>query len=231
MSWLTRFMDPGAGYRDAQGELDKYNQQAQQYYQQAQQRQQPYANYGQDAHADYNAAMHALMNPQALHDKWASGYHESEAAKQLEEMAKQHGLSAANSMGLDGSSTAVNAIQAGTTQIGAQERDNYMKDLMQKYMAATGIAGNMFNTGANAAANMGNNDMNMGRNAMEMGNQAANMKFNQTNAPGDLFGKIMGQGVGLVGSYLTGGMSNLGNFNNRMPQQQRDAPMQPWRIQ
>ncbi len=238
MSWLSKFLDPGAGYRDAQKEQDKYNQMAHQFYQQGQQYQQPYANYGQEVHAPLNNAMMELMNPQALQDKWTSGYQQSAASKQDEERARQHGLNAASSLGLSGSQPALEAIQAGTSNIGMQDRDNYLNSLMQKYLSGIGVAGNMFNTGANAASNMGGNAMQMGQNAMRMGENASQNRFNESNAPGDMFGKLLGVGAGLAGSALGGpiggalgaglgqkmGWSEKGSYN---PSPQN----QPWRIQ
>jgi hypothetical protein len=129
-----------------------------------------------------------------LQNEWAQGYAESPSARNAEAMAQEHGLNAASGLGLMGSNTALNAIQGGTTQIGLNDRQNYLDNLMQKYLAGTGIAGNIFNQGAGAAGTMGANAMNMGGNA-------AQLAFGKQNAPGDLFGKLIGTGVG----YMTGG--------------------------
>ncbi len=230
MSWFSRFLDPSAGYRAGQQELDKYYNQAQNYYNQGQSQMQPYANYGHEAYGNLQAAMQALLNPQGLHDKWVSGYHESEAAKNAEALAKQHGLDAASSMGLLGSSPALNAIQSGTTQIAMNDRDNYLNQMMQKYLAGLGVGGNIFNVGANTAAGMGQNAMNMGQNAMNMGQNSAQMQYNNANAPGNLFGQILGMGGSLAGSYLTGGMNQVGRAIAQ-PQGQRDGITPPaWRL-
>ena len=69
---------------------------------------------------------------------------------------------------------------------------------MQKYMTGIGIGSDIYGKGANAANSMSQNAMNMGQNS-------AQNKFNQSNAQGDLFGKLLGGGIGLAGSALGGG--------------------------
>lgn len=190
MSWLSNFLHPGKGYEKGQKELDKYYQQGQAFLQ-------PYNQFGQNQYGNLNEYIQNLMNPEALQDKWIKGYTESEAAKNAEARATEHGLDAASSLGLMGSSPALSAIQAGTTQIGLDDRENYLNNLMQKYLAGAGIAGNIFNTGAGSASNMSNN-------AMNMGNNSAQMAFGKENAEGSLFGNLLGAGVGLAGSALSG---------------------------
>lgn len=191
MSWLSSWLHPERGYQAGQEQLDKYYNQGQGYLN-------PYSQGGQQAFNPLMNQMQQLMDPQALQDKWAKGYKESEAAKGMEGMAQQHGLDAASSMGLMGSSPAISAIQAGTSQIGAQDRQNYMNDLMQKYQAATGIGQNLYGIGANAAGQQS-------QNAMNMGQQSAGMQFGQTNAPGQMFGQGVGYAGNLLSRYLTGG--------------------------
>lgn len=201
MSWLDKiggglgagsnmfdsFLHPEKGYEAGQDELNKYFGQGQGYLQ-------PYNQFGLNAYGDYSGAMKRLLDPAALEGEWIKGYSESPAAKNAEAMAEGNGLNAASSLGLMGSNTALNAIQSGTSRIGMEDRQNYLNDLMQKYLAGTGIAGNIFNTGAGAANNMANN-------AMNMGNNSAQMAFGRQNAPGSLFGNLLGAGIG----YMTGG--------------------------
>ena len=75
------FFNPGKGYEKGQEQLDKY-------YNQAQGFQQPYNQNGQNQAFNLNDYIQNLMNPEALQDKWASGYKESDSAKQAEEMAQ-----------------------------------------------------------------------------------------------------------------------------------------------
>ena len=190
MSWLSSFLHPERGYNSAQEQLDKY-------YNNAQGRLQPYNQNGQDVYGKYKEAMEKLMNPGGLQDEWSKNYQESDIAKQNEAMASQSGLNAAQQMGLNGSSPALQAIQSGTAGIVANDRQKYLDDLMQKYMAGIGIGKDIYGTGANAAGKQSDNDMNMGTNS-------AQTQFNKTNAQGDMFGKLLGYGTGLVGSAVGG---------------------------
>jgi hypothetical protein len=190
MSWLSSFLHPEKGYKSAQEQLDKY-------YQQANGVLQPYNQNGQESYGKINGAMDKLLNPGALQDEWSKGYQESDIAKQNEAMGTQHGLNAASSMGLMGSSPALQAIQSGTAGIVAGDRQKYLDDLMQKYMAGIGIGQDIYGKGAGAAGQQSTNSMNMGQNS-------AQNQFNQTNAPGNLFGNLLGTGIGLAGSALGG---------------------------
>lgn len=191
MSWLdpfgagnmaNSFLHPEQGYKKGQEQLDKYYQQGQGYLN-------PYNQYGQAAYGNFSDAMNRLMDPAGLEADWIKGYSESPSAKNAEAMAQQQGLDAASGLGLMGSNTALNAIQSGTSQIGLDDRQNYLNDMMQKYLAGAGIAGSIFGTGANTAGAMANNAMNMGGNS-------AQMAFGQQNAPGQLFGQLLGAAIG-----------------------------------
>lgn len=194
MSWLSSFFHPEKGYEKGQEQLDKYYNQSQGYLQ-------PYNQYGQDAHTDINTAMHSLLNPEELQNKWTQNYSESPQAKQAEAMAQERGLNAASSMGLMGSNTALDAIQSGTTQIGLNDRQRYIDDLMQKYIQGTGIGQNIFNQGAGIAGQQG-------QNAINMGNSSAEMAYGKENAGGNALSGLIGQGIGLAGSALGGGKWN-----------------------
>jgi hypothetical protein len=194
MSWLSTFLNPGAGYKDALKEMEKYYQNGQGY-------QQPYNQQGQDQYKTLMEYINSLSHPEELQNKWAEGYSESPAAKQAEEMARQRGLEAASSQGLMGSTPATQAIQAGTAQIGIEDRQKYLDDLMQKYLAGAGLSQGIYGTGANAAGQMGQNSMNMGQNA-------ANLKFGERMAGPDLLGKGIGAIGGVIGGPLGYGASN-----------------------
>lgn len=172
MSWLSEWMHPGRRYQDAQ---NQYNQ---------------YYNQGQGYLDEYNKN---LSDPAALRDKWEKGYKESEAAKNAEGAATQHGLDAASSLGLNGSSPALSAIQAGTSAIGAEDKQNYLQDLMDKYKTGAGVAGQMSN------------------NAMNMGDRSGAAAFGEHGAGGDLFGGISGSVIKQLMNYLTGGFGT-GSF-------------------
>lgn len=190
------FLHPEKGYQKGQEQLDQYYNQGQGYLQ-------PYSQFGQDAHGSLSQAMQKLLNPAALQADWTNGYSESPSAKNAEGMAQEHGLDAASSMGLMGSNTALNAIQKGTTQIGLDDRQNYLDNLMQKYLAGTQIGTNIFNTGAGAAGSMGSN-------AMTMGGNSAQMAYGNQNAPGTLMGQLLGTGIGLATGGIGKGPADAG---------------------
>ncbi len=189
MSWLSSWLHPERGYQAGQQQLNNYYNQGQGYLN-------PYNMAGQGQMGNLQEYIRNLMNPQALENKWIKGYKESESAKNLEGMAKEHGLDAASSMGLMGSSPALQAIQAGQSAIGAEDRQNYLNDMMQKYMAGSGLSSGMFNTGAGVAGNMANN-------ANTMGQNSAQMAWGEQNAPGSYLNNLLGLGGGLLGGWLT----------------------------
>lgn len=190
MSWLSSFLHPGKGYEKGQEQLDKYYNQSQGYLN-------PYNQQGQQQYGNLNDIIKNLMDPTALNKKWIDSYSESPQALQAEKMAQEHGLNAASSMGLMGSNTALNATQAGTTQIGLEDRQNYLNDLMNKYMQSAGLAQGIYGTGANAAGQMSNN-------ANQMGQNSAEMAYGKQNAGGNMLSGLIGQGIGLAGSALGG---------------------------
>jgi hypothetical protein len=196
MSWLSSFLHPDRGYKAGQEQLDKYYNEAQGAYN-------PYMQNGQNAGNNLNDYMQQLMDPQALQDKWSQGYQTSGAAKDAMGMAQQNGLDAASSMGLMGSSAGMQALQAGTSQIQNADKQQYLDDLMKKYMSGAGIAGDMYNTGANAAGQFGQNAMNQGQNS-------AQMQYNQTNAQGNLFGQGLGTAAALGAGAAFGPMGYMG---------------------
>ncbi|MFB1501507.1 hypothetical protein [Thiocapsa sp. N5-Cardenillas] len=196
MSWLSSFLHPDRGYKAA-------GDQMQQFYNQAQGYQQPYNQQGQAAGQNLNTAQQALMDPVALQDQWSNAYQTSDYAKNLQAQAQQGGLDAASSMGLMGSTPALQAIQGGTAQIGNADRQQYLNDLMQKYQAGIGVNQNMYGIGAQSAGQMGQNAMNQGQN---MGAAA----FGQQNAPGNMLANLFGAAGNLGTSYLTGGMGTGG---------------------
>jgi hypothetical protein len=190
MSWLSSFLHPGKGYEKGQEQLDKY-------YNQAQGALNPYNQNGQAQYNNLNDIIKNLMDPTELNKKWIESYTESPQAKQAEAMAQEHGLDAASSMGLMGSNTALQATQAGTTQIGLDDRQNYLDSLMQKYLAGAGLSQGIYGTGANAAGQMSNN-------ATQMGQNSAEMAYGKQNAGGNMLAGLIGQGIGAAGSALGG---------------------------
>lgn len=190
---VTSFLHPERGYKEAGKQAEKYYNQGQGYLN-------PYNQHGQDQYGRLNDATGALLDPQALQDKWASGYTESPYAKRLEQMNSQQGQEAASSMGIGGSSGALQNIQQGAGDIVSKDRQQYMNDLMQKYMTGIGLGQNLYGTGANAAGQMSSN-------AMTQGQNMAGIAYGQQNAPGNLFGNLLGGVASGAANYMTGGAS------------------------
>jgi len=196
MSWLSSFLHPERGYEKAQEDLNKYYNEAQGY-------QQPYNQNGQDAYGNLKGILGNLSNPQEFMNTLMQGYQTSDYAKNVMGQAQEHGLDAASSMGLMGSSPALSAIQQGTSNIGNADRQQYLQNIMNMYGQAIGLGENIYGVGANAAGQQG-------QNAMTQGQNSAGLTFGKTNAPGETFGKLLKMGVKGVGSYLTGGMGQGG---------------------
>ena len=190
MGMFDSFLHPEKGYEKGQEQLDKY-------YTEAQGQLEPYNQQGQNQYANLNEYIQQLMNPGALQDQWIKQYQESEAARNAEAMAKEHGLDAASSMGLMGSSPALAAIQRGTTNIGLNDRSNYLKDMMEKYLAGAGLSQGIYGQGANSANAMSNN-------AMNMGNSSAGMAYGAENAGGNLLRSMIGTAGGIAAGALGG---------------------------
>lgn len=189
---FSSFMHPERGYKKAQEQYDKY-------YSQGQGAISPYMEQGQAAYAPLSGAMNALLNPQQLQSQWLDSYSTSPYAQDLMNQASSGGLDAASSMGLMGSSPALQAIQQGTSNIYNADRQRYMDDLMQKYMTGAQLAQGLYGSGLNAAGQYG-------QNAMNMGNNSAQMAFGKQNAPGQMFNDLLKTGAYAMG----GGWSTTG---------------------
>lgn len=180
---LTSFLNPDRAYAQA-------GEQLQNYFGQAQQQLQPYIDQGQAAHAPLAQTMQSLLNPQALHNEWLQGYETSPHAQHLQEQAMQQGLEAASSMGLMGSSPVLQALQAGSSRIVAQDRDNYLNNLLQKYLSGAQMAQGLYGTGAQMGGLLG-------QLTTQHGQGMAEMTYGQQAAPGMLGGQLLGTFMGM----------------------------------
>jgi len=191
MSWFSQWAHPADAYKKAQEEMQKH-------YDEAQAKLDPYNQNGVTAGKNLTEEAGKLTNPAALQDEWSKNYQESDIAKQNEAMANQRGLDSASSQGLFGSSPAIQAIQSGTAGIVAGDRQKYLDDLMQKYLAGVGINQGLNTTGAGAATTQSNN-------ATKFGEDSATNTFNQNNAQGNLFGDIAGNALPVIAGGIFGG--------------------------
>ena len=155
-------------------------------WQEAQNYQKPYWQQGQDQHGDLNQARQNLMDPTKLQNEWSNNYETSPYAKRMLEMNNQQGQEAAASMGLNGSSAGVANIQQGAGDIMQKDRQQYMDDLMKKYMAGIGIGQDIYGKGATAGTNLG-------QQAYGQGENMANIGYGRAAAPGE----ALGQGAAL----------------------------------
>lgn len=185
---LKSFLHPEKGYEKAQNALQPYFEQSQQYLQ-------PYNQHGQEAYGHLSGAMEKLLNPAALHDEWLNNYHESDAARFAKERASNEGLWAANAMGLGGSTPALSAIQAGRARIGAEDEQRFIDQLLQKYLSGANIAQGIYGQGAQAGSQLG-------QNAYHHGQNLAELAYGRQNAPGQLFGNLIGSAANLSGAYM-----------------------------
>jgi len=198
MNMFSSFMHPERGYEKGQEQLDKYYGQSQSYLQ-------PYQEQGQEQYGNLQQAIQSLLNPSSLHDRWLQEYDQSEASKIAQARAMEQGNRAASSMGIMGSTPALQAMQAGGAEIGAQDQQRYIERMIQQYLQGAGLAQNIYGHGANA----GNQ---MSQNAANMGNNSADMAYGKQNAPGQLFGNFLGSAANLVGARM--GMTGMNNLAN-----------------
>ncbi len=164
---------------------------------------QPFWQQGMDQYNDLMGAKNALLDPAALYNKWAQGYEESPYAKQLLEKNKASGMDLASQYGLSGSSAAMGNIQQGAGEIVAKDRQQYLNDLMQKYMAGIGLGSNIYGIGAQMGGQIGNQ-------YNEMGQDLAQYKYGEQAAPGQLFENILGNFSNLFGNQGGGGAGGGG---------------------
>lgn len=193
-------LDPAKGYQAAMGPMQEYYNQAQGYMV-------PFMQQGQQGFQPMMGAMNALLNPTQLRDQWASGYETSPYAQMVGAQAQQSGMDAAGAMGLLGSTPALQAIQSGTSRIVAQDRDNYMNDLMNKYMSGAQMAQGLYGQGSQMAALLGQGAMNQGQalGGLEYGRHAS-----RNNMITGLLGQGIGAGLGALGGGPMGAALGAG---------------------
>lgn len=174
---LDSMLNPDRGYKAAADEMQKMWQQSQAF-------QQPFMNAGTAQLPQLTSAENQLLNPSDLLAKWMQSYSMSPFAQTSMTNAKNAGLDAASSMGLMGSSPALKNIQQSSSDIMNADRQQFLNDLMQKFMTGIGVGQNIYGLGAQTAGNLGTQGIQVGENL----GQAA---FGQKNAPGDMLMKLL----------------------------------------
>lgn len=185
---IHSFINPEEPFQEAQRE-------AQRGWGEAKGFEMPFMQQGQEQYGPLNQARQELMNPADLFNKWASTYETSPYAKRELEQNQQAGLEAASSMGLMGSSGALNNIQKGAGDIVSSDRQKYLDDLMDKYMKGIGLGSSLYGTGANMGGLLG-------QQAQQQGVNMGNLKYGESRAPSQLFENLIrllasSQGAGI----------------------------------
>lgn len=207
MTGLHSFLHPEEGYQDAQAKLKEYFDMAMKSGKSAEEILQPLVNQGQSQFGRLNNQAENLNNPVNLENEWTNAYSESPYAKQLTSEATAAGKDAASSMGLLGSSAALNNIQKSAGNIMQSDRASFLDDLMKKYMASIGIGQNLYGVGANAAGTQSGNELNLAKLTEGTGENLAGLKYGEIAAPGVNFGKALGIGADLGVNFATGGVT------------------------
>jgi hypothetical protein len=200
---IHSFLHPEEAYEKA---ADEYRRQYGQARQQSQGYIDPYNQQGLAQYGNLQQGINSLMNPEELTSKFTKGYETSPYAQQLLGLNRQTGLDEASKMGLMGSSAALGNIQQGAGNIVSQDREKYLKMMMEQYLQGLGLSQNVYNQGANMAGNYANNLLNQGH---QFGGNMAGLAYNQQRAPGDMLAKLMNMGV----QAYSGGMGGAGGAN------------------
>ena len=199
MSWFDPFGTFSGGRNMLQSFLhpeDAFKagaDQSQQYYNQAQGYLQPIANQGQQQFGQLQGQASQLNNPAQLQNSWAQQYTQSPEAMQTMMDARTAGLDSASSQGLLGSSAALENSQRSAGNISNSYRQQFLQDLMQKYMASIGINQNIYGLGASAAGAQAGN-------AMGEGDSLATAAYGQKAAPGMALSNLLQAGMKLYGA-------------------------------
>lgn len=200
-------------YKKARKTYQSGADQVQQQYDQAEQSYQPFIDQGQQAYGGYSQMMQNLMNPTKLQDEWMNAYQQSDQAKIAARDAQTAGLDSASSMGLMGSTPAIQAMQAGTASILADDKQRYLDQLMQKYTAGASIAGNIYNTGANMAGQQGQMRGQRAGMTNQQNQDLANLQYNQSAYGGKMMGNILGSGLSAaLSAYGISKMPSWGQY-------------------
>ena len=179
-------------YKKAKKNYQQGADQVQQQYGQAEQSYQPYVDQGQQAYGGYSQMMNNLMNPAQLQNDWMNSYETSDQARLASRDAQTAGLDSASSQGLMGSTPAIQAMQAGSANIMADDKQKYLDSLMQKYTAGASIAGNIYNTGANMAGQQGQMRGQRAGMTNQQNQDMANLQYNQDAYGGKTAGAVAG---------------------------------------
>ncbi len=183
---------------DPQNPYKKAEEASQKGYDEAQAFQQPITDQGQEQYDPLNQARENLMDPATLQNKWADDYSTTPYAQQQLKENQAQGMDAASAMGLQGSSAALQNVQTGAGNIMQKDRQQYMNDLMQKYLSGIGIGENLYGVGATAAGQQANR-------AQQQSEEMAKLEAGKAMAIPSAIGKVGGMVLDAGANYATGG--------------------------
>ena len=182
------FLHPERGYEKASRQLGKSWDEAKGF-------QQPYSEHGLEMFPQLSEIFKNLLDPTKLQGDWMKSYEQSPMAKQFQEQNTNMGRDEASAMGLSGSSAALGNIQQGAGNIAAQDKQQFIQNMMKQYLEGLGLGKDIYNTGAQTAGNLGDQAMGHGR-------DMAGAAFGQTNAPGETFGDLFKMGKSIFGGGM-----------------------------
>ena len=189
---INSFLNPQEGYEKAGDAITNSWNQGRSFLQ-------PYQDAGTGQVPILNNAIDRLLNPVGLQDEWMKSYEMSPYATHLRDSAMASGLDSASQQGLLGSSAALNNIETTSGHIVSSDAQNYLKGLIDKYLAGVESSRGLVNTGLNAGSTLTGGALQTGQNL-----GAANL--GAANAPGELFGKLLGTAAGMYSGKLGMGM-------------------------
>lgn len=174
---LRSYFHPERGYEGAEDQLRKF-------YDEARGRAKPYLETGEAQVGPLTTAEKELLDPQTLLNKWIQGYSTSPYAQQLQREAQSTGLSGASAQGLLGSSSALQNIEQTGTDIMQKDRENYLRNLMEKYMTGINLGQNLYGVGANMTGAMNTLGQRTGENI-------AGTTYGRLTAPGNILTNLI----------------------------------------
>jgi len=184
MGIIDSIINPGRPYKDASKELQNY-------WQQALGIGSPFMDAAKGQLPILTGAENQLLNPVELLKKWTESYKTSPYALQEMDTAKNAGLDAASSMGLMGSSTALSNVQNSASQIMNKDRESFLNNLMQKFMAGLGIGQNIYGQGAKMAGKLAEG-------SLDVGGEMAKAKYGQDTAGANNLLNLLGIAGGIM---------------------------------
>ena len=85
--------------------------------------------------------------------KFLGDYQQSDASRYSQGRAMNNGLDMLSSMGMLGSTPGLQSLQAGASQIGAQDEQRYIDQMIQQYLQGAGLAQGIYGKALSSRSN------------------------------------------------------------------------------